>query len=292
MLEPGRNMQLSNQLWMLVGVTIRTMGITVISPLFWMTLWFAYRYYLQYEWDKASAVYLALASFLEGLGAGFFTICLTTIFGLTIQPGIALYLMGPCAMLLSLLRSRFLCLSYGAGITLVVCTLCHIPTDSVGICALVGILHLAEGMLVLFFGGHHTVPIYGRSRGKVIEESGIYRFWPVPVGLLVAMQGGEGNWLTMPDWWPILETGKGMTYRTLGLIPFAASLGYSDLFGKRKDVIKRRIHNGLLIIGYAVILLGLCVITAKINRGEWAVISWMVAGHEVIIVSANLFTKN
>ena len=285
-------MQLIDQFWIFAEISIKTMTITVISPIFWLTLWFAYRYYLQYEWDKASAGYLALASSLEGLGAGFFVICLTTVFGLSIQPGTALYIMGPCAMLLSLLRPRFLCLSYGAGVTLLLCTLLHIPTDGTGICALVGILHLAEGMLVLFFGGHHTVSIYGRIRGKTIEKRGICRYWPVPLGLLVALQGGEGSWLSMPEWWPLLATEKGMTYQALGMIPLAASLGYSDLFGKQKDVERRRIYNSILIIGYAAVLLGLCIIAVKSYVGEWIAVFWMVLGHEVIIVSADLFTKN
>ena len=285
-------MQLIEKLVGLVGISLKTMGITVISPLFWLTLWFTYRFYLQYEWDKASAGYLALASSLEGLCAGFFAIYLTAVFGLSIQPGIELYLMGPCSMLFSVLCPRFLCLSYGAGVILVLCTLCHVSVDSVGICALVGILHLVEGMLVLFAGGRHTVAIYGNRRGKITEKSGIYRFWPVPVGLLVALQGEEGNWMNMPQWWPLLETKAEMAYKALGLIPLAVSLGYSDMSGIKGDVKRRRIYNGGLIIGYAIILLGICITVAELSKGEWIAIFWMVLGHEVIIYSADLFTKN
>lgn len=285
-------MQQIDQLGVLIGISLKTMGVTVISPIFWLTIWFTYRYYLQYEWDKASAGYLALASSLEGLVAGFFAIYLTTVFGLSIQPGIALYLMGPMAMLLSLLRPRYLCLSYGAGVMLVLCTLFGISADGVGICGLVGILHLAEGLLVLFVGGQHTVALYGRSKGRVITESGICRFWPVPVGILVALQGVEGNWLNMPQWWPLLEMKNDMSYRALGLIPLAVSLGYSDLSGAQNDVKKRRICKGGLIILYAIILLGLCIIAVKSYVGEWIAVFWMVLGHEVIIVSADLFTKN
>lgn len=273
-------------------VSIKTMGITVINPLFWLTLWFTYRYYLKYEWDKASAEHLALVSLFEGLGAGFLTICLTAIFGLTLRPGPALFLMGPLAMLFSIVHPRFLCLSYGAGIALVLCTLCGISVDEVGICGVVGILHLAEGILVLLFAGQHTVSIYGHSRGKMTMRSGIYRFWPVPVGLLVVLQSGDGYWINMPKWWPILSLGSEITGGVLGLIPLAVSLGYSDLSGKQLDVKKRRFRNGMLIIGYALILLGLCVTAAKTGNGEWGAVVWMVAGHEGIIVLADLFTKN
>ena len=98
--------------------------------------------------------------------------------------------------------------------------------------------------------------------------------------------------MSMPEWWPLLATEKGMTYQALGMIPLAASLGYSDLFGKQKEVERRRIYNSILIIGYAAVLLGLCVMTSKTGKGEWAAIIWMSAGHEAIIASSNLFTKN
>ena len=291
-------MQRFEQLGICMGISFRTMGITVISPLFWLTLWFTYRFYLQYEWDKASAIRLALASSLEGIVAGFFIIYLTTVLGFVIRPGIVLYFMGPMAMLLSLWRSRFLCLSYGAGILLVLCTLLHVPVDCVGICGLVGILHLAEGVLVLLVGGRYTTTIYQCDGGKMVEERGIYRFWPIPVGLLVAWQMGTGNWIEMPQWWPLLQDAQDLSIlkevdcQGFGLLPLAASLGYSDRTGIKWNVKKRRIWNGGLILGYATILLGMCVIVTRWNQWEAVMILWMVLGHEAIIVLADLFTKN
>ncbi len=285
-------MQLDLKLWMIAQISIKTVGLTVLSPIFWLTLWFTYRYYVKYEWDKASAGHIALASSLEGVGAGIFVIWLTAVLGLVIKPGFVLYMMGPIAMLLSLLRPRFLCLSYGAGVTLVLCTLLRIPVDVLGISGLVAILHLAEGILVLLFGGQYTVTMYRRNQGEIIAGRGIYRFWPVPICLMIAVQAGEVSFLNMPDWWPLLVASAVSKGEALGLLPLAVSLGYSDLSGRVRDINKRRVHNGILIICYAVVLLGLCLVSEKTSMGKWITISWMVLGHEAIIFSTNLFTKN
>ncbi len=285
-------MQLDLKLWMIAQISIKTMCYTVISPIFWLTLWFTYRYYVKYEWDKASAGHIALASSLEGIGAGIFVIWLTAVLGLVIEPGFVLYIMGPVAMLLSLLRPRFLCLSYGAGVTLVLCTLFHISVDVLGICSLVAILHLAEGILVLLFGGRHTVIMYCRKRGEIVAGTGIYRFWPVPVCLMIAVQAGEVSFLNMPDWWPLLTTSVVSMEETLGLLPLAVSLGYSDLSGRVREIDKRRVNNGVLIICYAIVLLGLCIVSEKASIGKWMTMIWMVFGHEAIIFSPDLLTKN
>ncbi len=280
------------KLWMMTQISIKTVAFTVMSPIFWLTLWFTYRYYIQYEWDKASAGQLALASSLEGIAAGILVIWLTAVLGLVIKPGLTLYIMGPAAMMLSLLRPRFLCLSYGAGIILLLCTLLHIPVDVLGIGGLVAILHLAEGILVLLFGGSHTVITYRQNKGEIKAGSGIYRFWPVPVCIMIAVQGGEISYLNMPEWWPLLSASAVSKAGVLGMLPLAVSLGYSDLTGKAKEVNKRRVNNSILIICYALILLGLCLISDKTSVGKYVTMGWMVLGHEAIIFLPNLFTKN
>ncbi|MBQ7050774.1 MAG: hypothetical protein IJN87_09110 [Firmicutes bacterium] len=285
-------MQLDYQLGMMTQICIKTVCYMVISPIFWVTLWFTYRYYIKYEWDKASAGHIALASSLEGIGAGIFVIWLTTVLGLIIKPGVVLYMMGPVAMMLSLLRPRFLCLAYGAGVTLVLCTVFHIPVDVFGISGLVAILHLAEGILVLIFGGQHTVITYCRNKGEIEVRRGIYRFWPVPVCLIIAIQVKEVSFLNMPDWWPLLSNAAVSGGATLGLLPLTVSLGYSDLSGRVMEIDKRRVKNAILIICYAIMLLGLCLIAEKFSIGKWITIGWMVVGHEIIIFSPDLFIKN
>ncbi len=284
--------QIDGKLWVIAQISLKTISAMLVSPVFWLTLWFTYRYYKKHEWDKASAGQLALASSIEGMAAGFLVICLTACLGLVIRPNLALYLMGPVAMVLSLLRPRFLCLSYGAGVMLVLCTLLNMPVDVLGIAGLVGILHLAEGILVLLFGGGHTVTIYHRKRNKILSGSGIYRFWPVPICLLIMVQDNGLALMDMPSWWPLLSSAVVPEVQACGLLPLAVTLGYSDLSGKLTEVKRRRRINGVLMIIYAVLLLGLCLIMEETAPEKWAAVIWMVLGHEGIILYPQLFTKN
>ena len=272
-------------LWLILQLSVQTITMVAVNPLFWLTLWFAYRYYRQYEWDKASARRLALASFWEGLLAGLFVVWLVAGLGIRTIPSPALYCMGPVSMLLSLIRPRFLCMAYGAGITLGLGRVLGLPVDAPGIMALVAILHLAEGLLVLLFGGRHTVTIYQQRQRRLVPVSGIYRFWPVPVCLLISgKQWLDLAQLSMPGWWPLLKTAPdAMQQAVLGLLPIAVTLGYSDLSGEKEQVKRRHLQNGILIALYALLLLGISLLAE--NHPLWGDIGlvFMVGGHEMIV---------
>lgn len=272
---------MEQKLWLIGQLSLKTMGVMIASPLFWLTIWFTYRYYRQYEWDKASAGRLALASSLEGIGAGFFVIWLIALLGLTSQPGPALICLGPVSMLLSLYRPRFLCMAYGAGLTVAFFWIMGWPVDAAGITSLVAVLHLAEGLLVLLLGGRHTVTIYQQNHQRLLPRRGIYRFWPVPVCLMIIISTGDAS-LTMPDWWPLLPMNTGPE-SICGLLPLAVTLGYSDLSSGKQEVRKRRVQNGILILSYAAILLCMSLLSVHIPYGQPASLIFMVLGHEAIV---------
>ena len=280
--------QIDGKLWVIAQLSMKAVGLMMVSPVFWLTIWFTYRYYLKYEWDKTSAGHLALVSSLEGIGAGFLVICLTACLGLVIQPSIALYCMGPVSMLLSLWRPRFLCMSYGAGIIIAFFEIVHIPVDVIGITCLVAALHMAEGVLVLLFGGNHTVTIYRQSRKKLLAGSGIYRFWPVPVCLLILLTGEMDAGIHMPTWWPLLLDGSSSAANLCGLLPIAVTLGYSDLSGRSQEVKRRQLKNGILIVLYAILLLGISLTASRWTAGRWIAVGWMVLGHEAIVLYSKL----
>lgn len=265
----------------IIQACLQSIGLMVSSPVYWITLWITYRYYLQYEWDKASAKKIALASFAEGLTAGIGTVCLMLGLGLTIKPGIALLGAGPLSMLLSLIRPRFFCMAYGAGAALCLCWLLGIATDSAGILSLVAVLHLTEGLLVIFCGGRHTVSIYRQRKNRLYQESGIYRFWPVPICLLMLVSIQSGT-QAMPDWWPLLSPEAG-PFCVYGLFPLTVTLGYSDLSEAAYGVKRQQIRNGFCMLLYALILLGLGLLSARVPAASVPGVLFMVLGHERMI---------
>ena len=264
---------------LLIGqLSLQTIGTMLISPIFWLTLGFTYRYYRQYEWDKASARKLALASSFEGICSGFLVIWLIAVLGLVVKPSAALLCMGPISMLLSLYRPRFLCMSYGAGVTVLSFWLLHQPVDAVGIMSLVAILHLAEGVLVLCFGSHHAITIYQQSKRRLLPSRGIYCFWPVPICLMIAAYG-QAEVLHMPGWWPLLPLEVMNAETVCGLLPLAVTLGYSDLAAQPRKIRE----NGLLILAYALILLAISLAAVKCKAYQAVGMIFMVGGHEVIV---------
>lgn len=265
------------QLGRLVGLT---WIMTVASPFFWLMLWVMNRYYQKNEWDKASAFKLALASFMEAIPAGIFSMLLILLLGLSLKPGISLYLMAPASLMLSLIKPRFLCLSYGAGFVLFIGYLFNISIDGTGIVCLVAVLHLTEGLLILL-GNSHATPGYHIQKNQMERYYQIWRLWPVPICLFLAAGAGE-KVLTMPSWWPLLPLPSASSIG--GLLPLTVTLTYSDYSSSLELLPKRRRRSGLLVIGYAVTLLLLSLIAARKSVLLLPVIIFMVGGHEAIII--------
>ncbi|MBR4887671.1 MAG: hypothetical protein IKU17_00840, partial [Clostridia bacterium] len=209
--------------------------------------------------------------------------------------GPALYWMGPAAMLLSMLRPRFICLSYGAGLIFLLSRGVGFDMDIAGICGLVGILHLAEGILVLTVGGRHTVSVYGRKENELCKKSGICRVWPVPICLLIGIEKTVQA-ISMPKWWPLLTATA--PHESLALLPLAVTVGYSDLANQKQEVEQRRWLRGSLILGYALGLLALSIWCGKMGTmgntsiQQWMSVMWMVAGHEAIVLYPGYRTKH
>lgn len=269
---------MQEKIFLIGQLSLQTIGAMVVSPIFWLTLGVTYRYYIQYEWDKASARKLALASSLEGLFAGFLVIWLIVVLGLVMQPSPALLCIGPFSMMLSFYRPRFLCMAYGAGITIILFWGLHWQVDAAGVMGLVAILHLAEGILVLLFGKQHTVTIYQQNKQKLCQSKGIYCFWPVPICLMIAMKL-QADALAMPAWWPLLSVSGIGSEAICGLLPLAVTLGYSDLAAQPGKIRQ----NALLILAYAIILLLLSLIAAREKMYQPIGLLFMMGGHEAIV---------
>jgi hypothetical protein len=114
------------------------------------------------------------------------------------------------SLIMIMLRVRFLCLAYAIGVLGVMhIVLMFIPQaadlDNVGwifqmivdadvpsLLVIVAILHLLEGLLSSMQGARMASPLFLEAkRGKIIGGYQLQGFWPVPLFLLVPMQGGS-----------------------------------------------------------------------------------------------------
>ncbi|WP_274362548.1 PDZ domain-containing protein [Paenibacillus thermotolerans] len=130
-----------------------------------------------------------------------------------------LYALWILALLLSVLRIRYLCFAYASGaLGLLHAAASYVPEDFLGggaapfvrelaavdmpsVLALVALLHLAEAALVLRLGKRLATPLFFEGkRGKLIGGYRLQGFWPAPMLLLVPAAGGGGS---LP-WEPLL----------------------------------------------------------------------------------------
>ena len=250
------------QLFFEIGqIFVTTFMIALVMPIFWIVLLLVF---LQYRRQVATEHKLygrnlnrvgrqMLMSVALGVVGGFGASAVLVFMGLSLEQ-IGLYFIWPVAIMLLLVNPRYLCFSYAGGIVAALVLLVrhvllpilpalgenfviealmriHIPA----LLVLIGLLHLAEALLI-YFGGHWgSTPIYiQRDNEEVVGAFSLQRFWPLPlVALLVTVVAEpEIVGVSMPEWWPILqpayEPGVGESLQFM-IVPVAAGLGYGDM---------------------------------------------------------------
>lgn len=94
------------------------------------------------------------------------------------------------AMVLMLIRQRFLCFSYSGGLIAISNLLFGFPKVSIPhLMGLVAILHLVEAWLIYVTGPLFPVPVYVKTReGQIVGGYNLQKFWPLPFVAFVALQ--------------------------------------------------------------------------------------------------------
>lgn len=148
----------------------------------------------------------ALVSAGVGLVGGIASSFLLVFLGIDLA-GIALTPLWIVALLLMLIKPRFLCFSYAAGILCLSHLLFNYPALNVPqMIGLVAILHLVEALLTLVNGALRPFPVYVEIQGEVRGGFSLLMIWPLPLVALLSVGLNEpSGWVTMPAWWPLLQ---------------------------------------------------------------------------------------
>ena len=186
-----------------------------------------------------------------------------------------LILLWSAALLLSILRIRFMCFAYAAGVIgLLQAALSwtdaaalpelsavlvreiqavHLPS----LFLLVGVLHLAEAVLVRFTAARLATPLFfDGKRGKAVGGYRIQAVWPVPLLLLAPLGAALGGAQEALPWPTLFGTGGGSAGWTA--IAFPVLIGYRSL---------------------------------SLAQGPWAKVKsgfWSLAGYGVIVAGAGI----
>ena len=294
-----------NTFFKVAGMSLAAIGSMMFNPLFWFiiiitSLIYKKNYKLEYEaigyneplWQRV------VNSLLAGLLAGVLGSGVSVFLGITIEQYVPengvfrseIVYIWVIALLLSLFNQRYLCFSYAGGIVAFLnLTIGYPKINAIGILALVGILHLAESLLIFIDGHSNAIPGFFKLKtGEVVGGFLMNRVWPLPVVIFFAafIAGGMGDSVSMPDWWPIIKL-FGDVDQTKDLIyilqPIPVVLGYGDI-AITKSPASRCKESALRLSVYSLILLALCIIASKYSAFAYIAALFAPIGHEILIL--------
>ncbi|MEA4924955.1 MAG: PDZ domain-containing protein [Syntrophomonadaceae bacterium] len=173
----------------------------------------------------------ALVSSLLGLLGGIIGSVLLVFLGVNLS-GIAVSYLWLAAVLLMLIKPRFLCFAYAAGVLSVSNLLFGYPTLNIPqLMGLVAVLHLVESLLILLNGTFNPFPVYIKKDGQLRGGFNLQLFWPIPLVALVSMGWFDiPGAIVAPDWWPLLQNYSQFTNdQAYALLPILAMLGYGEI---------------------------------------------------------------
>jgi len=231
---------------------------------------------------------------LWGLAVGLIGSLLMAFIGAHLQPQAVIY-MWVAALLLALIRIRFLCFSYIIGLLGIVnAILGWVPLDTEASCyswlkplielhmpsllVLAGAAHMLEALLIRVQGERLATPVFVEGkRGKLIGSYQFQGLWPVPLLLLVpASAGGQALPFT-----PLLGGSEmwsdGWLFQAMPLM-----IGFTDMTSTLLPQQKIRRTAGRLLV-YGVVVAGLGVLA------EWLPVILLpaalltIALHELIL---------
>lgn len=236
------------------------------QPIFWLVILFVfwqYRRGLQVEKKLLgclvnSPLEQLILSIFYGIIGGFLgsLILVTLRVSLT---DLGINYLWPIALILMLIRPRFLCLAYGGAILGLIHLLGYFPSlNLVSLLYLIGALHIVESLLIYLNGYQGASPIFIRhGLDRVIGAFNIYKIWPIP--LVAFMTAGESSYL-----------------------PIVAALGYQDLALARSPR-ERSCLSARNLFSYSLGLILLTFLSTYHSYWQFPAALFSFLGHEAVI---------
>lgn len=191
--------------------------------------------------------------------------------GVSLTAG-TVFLLWIISLLLIMVRVRFLCLAYSVGILGIAHAIFAFFPESIdwpwagtvigwivnaeipGLLAIVGLLHILEGLLVHWQGARMASPMFLSSkRGKIVGGYALQAFWPIPLFLLIPLTGGSSAEL---PWNPLFaDQAMGMNWTLIGI---PVMIGFSEMSITRLPKEKAR-QSSKALVAFGILILGLAI---------------------------------
>ena len=162
----------------------------------------------------------------------------------------------------------------------------------------VGLLHIVEGILVMFDGGRGAIPVFTNKDNKIIGGFAYNRYWALPVALFIAITRNISSVNTSavatPDWWPIINRSGALLLLSSAIIasiPLYGVVGYNSVsFTKEKN--KKPIYSGIGILIYGVVLTLIAQVASFGIVGQIIVVAFAALGYELMLKIQNKIEKS
>ncbi|MDD7795653.1 site-2 protease family protein [Clostridium sp. 'White wine YQ'] len=205
------------------------------------------------------------------------------------------------SILLMIYRPKFVCFSYSGSILGIISIILYqiygdkapINISIINLMIFVGILHIVEGLLVMFDGSRGAIPVFTNKSGRIFGGFALNRYWALPIAIFMIITSSTSQFgtesINTPNWWPLLNHNSTLEFlkmAVVGLFPFYGMIGYSSItFTKSKR--KKAVMSGIFILCYGMIL----VLVSQLCRvgliGEIIVVIFAPLAHEVMIRLSN-----
>jgi len=250
-----------------------------------------------------SALELTLSQIVLGIFAGIFASIILTYLGVIFDENSQIEFLFVISIVLAFIKPRYICFSYsGAILGLISIIFRYINVKAVdgmnlfllditALMTFVGVIHIVEGLLVMFDGDRGSVPVFSNRVGKIIGGYALRRYWVLPVAIFMTYKSttlgtGGTEIISAPEWWPILKYGSIMDIiqnSVLTLAPLIGMVGYSSVTFTRKKK-KKIISSGMFILIYGVLLVAVSQIAQFGLIGEIVVIFFAPIMHEAMLI--------
>lgn len=251
-----------------------------------------------------SPLELTLSQIALGIIAGVIVSIMLSGFGIIFNENSGIEIMFMISILLLFIKKRYMSFAYSGAILGAVSILLNILAEltktesyiNVNILVLmtfVGLIHVVEGILVMFDGGRGAIPVFTNRDDKIIGGFAYNRYWALPVALFIAITSDISSVTTSavatPDWWPIINRSGALLLLSTAIIasiPLYGVIGYNSVsFTKEKN--KKTIYSGLGILIYGVILTLIAQLSNFGIVGQILVIVFAPLGYELTIKIQN-----
>ena len=247
-----------------------------------------------------SPLELTLSQISLGIIGGVIVSLMMSSLGIIFNENSGIEIMFMISILLLFIKKRFICFSYSGAVLGMISILSgilsnitntesYINVNILSLMTFVGIMHVVEGVLVIFDGGRGAIPVFSNRNDKIVGGFAYNRYWALPVAIFIAFSGSISSVTTSvvdtPNWWPIInraETLLILSTAIIGAIPLYGVIGYNSV-SFTKDKIKKPIYSGVGILIYGVLLTFIAQVSQFGVVGQIVVIAFAPLGHEIMI---------